>query len=223
MLLVLSLLAVGCAAPPPRGYYAPEGAPASDRLSWYEERGASAHLSLTVQGIYVNDVHGEETQTVHAQLRVTNPRGLPLTLLRAGWSADLRPGPGLPVVSLPVSEVWTGVELVSGDLRVEAWGRRPFDLFFDRPFDAAEPVPISIRLRWIGTDGAEALVGQCKYARIPPDSPLHPSDVLLSDPSFGLRDGYYMPGDAHLGARRLVPSDEHRLHYPFHRPHSWSM
>ncbi len=219
--VLLAPMAAGCALAPDRGYYAPEGRPLQTTLLAYREESDEAKIDLRCQGAYVNRVDGERVLTVHLQLDVARPRSGELRFAREDLAVDVGLGPGQPHLRLPLAEVWSRREPVPGSLTVMPWSRRTFDLFFDAEDDLDGHVPEDVLVRWTARAGSEPVQGQARFVRIPPQDPLAPSDEALADLSFGMRDGYYMPGRLFLGERRLQPSTEERMHYVFHAPAGW--
>jgi hypothetical protein len=219
---VLAALSVGgCALAPERGYFVPEGASLGPTLVPYREESDDAKIDIRCQGAYVNRVQGARVLTVHLQLDVARPRSGELRFSRQDLAVDIGTGPDQPHLRLPLAEVWSKREPVPGALVVVPWGRRSFDLFFDAPDDLQAHVPEDILVRWTAQAGGEPVEGQVRFVRIPPQDPLAPSDEALADVSFGMRDGYYMPGRLFLGERRLQASTEERTHYVFHAPEGW--
>ena len=220
-LAALLLLALaGCGAPLARGYYRPAGQDAQEAIGAYVEQDSQALVEATCQGAYVNRVSRERTGTVHMQLEVARTRSGDLTLPRGSLEVDVKLPGGGPHLRLPVTQVWSGREFVTGDLLVPAWTRRPFDLFFDDPDMLGDGAPPELLLLWELRSGGEVLPGQCEFVLIPADDAFAPSKLPPADPVFGLRNGYYLPG-VQLGERRLREAQEERLHYVFHAEEGW--
>lgn len=219
--LLAALAAGGCTLAPDRGYYAPEGQPLGTTLVPYHEESDDAKIDLRCQGAYVDRVDGERVLTVHLQLDVARPRSGELRFPRDGLAVDVGLGPGEPHLRLPLVDVWSRREPVPGALVVDPWRRRSFDLFFDAADDLDGHVPGDVLVRWTAQAEGAPVEGQVRFVRIDPQDPLAPSDEPLADVSFGMRDGYYMPGRLFLGERRLQASTEERTHYVFHAPEGW--
>lgn len=216
--LALALLAAGaCASPPERGYYRPAGAAPQPTLQAVFVETDGAALALSCQGVYENVVDGEPTVTVHVQAEITRRSSDPLVLARPGWRVRGEDGDGAPL-ALRLADVWHGRERIMGDLAVPGFRRRAFDLFFDDATRVGEPLPAWLELSWRGGPGAEGLAGSCRFERIPPGDPTLPEGAPVGDADFGVRQGYYLPGDVFLGERALQPSDEERAHYMHHAP-----
>lgn len=220
-LLCLSF-AAACSSPPPREYYVPLGLPVAPQLQVCGERAAGWRFELRCQGTYLNTVGGLPRRTLHLQFDVwrpsSRPLGLPLdeVLVTLAGSDD---GPDLdPPSRLPLTEAWSGVQPVTGEVIVEPWSLRTFDLFFDDP-DLLRPPADTVRVRWRHRgDGAGPTYHECAFQRIAGDHPLRPADRAPADRAFGYADGWYMPGLGSLGPRALVQSQEQRSHYVFHSP-----
>ena len=208
LLRLLAAAALAGCAVPERGYYAPEGLPRGDTLVPYTEDSADALLDARCQGAYVDSVSGRDVLTVHMQLDIARPRSGDLVFPRDGVVVDIERAGGGTAVELALSEVWSGREPVPGDLVVPPFVRRPFDLFFDAPELADDGPPRSVLLRWSASASARMLTGETRFERIPPDDPRSPSDEPTADKSFGMRNGYYLPGRMALGPRELQPSTE---------------
>jgi hypothetical protein len=217
---LLGLLAA-CSAPAARGYYAPAGVELGATLASHREESSEAVLDVRCQGAYLNRVNGAEALTVHVQLDATRPRPGELRLFRDRIVADVRLSPDAPRVTLPLSEAWSRRQRIEGDLVVPAWSLRPFDLFFDASELAQAAPPESVVVRWEGEAAGAPVAGQCLFERIPEGDPRLPGDEPTGDLAFGMRAGYYLPGQVKLGHRALLPSDEERLHYIFHDPGKW--
>jgi len=220
-LFVVATCLPACFAPPDRAYYAPSGSDFGGTIGTYRVERPDAHVLARCQGAYVNGVAGQDVLTVHVQLEVTRPRSGELRLTREDLTLDVADFSGDPHVALLLSEAWSGRQPVSGDLVVPSWARRPFDLFFDTTLDAGGALPEEVLLRWIGRVGSERVVGQVLFRRILPADARAPSDDPIGDTSFGLRNGYYLPGRMHMGERGLRESAEERMHYVFHDPGGW--
>jgi hypothetical protein len=218
---LVALAAGGCTLAPQRGYYVPDGQQIGATLVPYREASDDARIDLRCQGAYVNHVDGRQVLTVHLQFDVARPRSGELRFAREDLAVDVGTGPGQPHLRLPLVEVWSKRERVPGTLVVLPWGRRSFDLFFDADDILDGHVPEDVLVRWTAQAAGEPVEGQVRFVRIPPQNPLAPSDEPLADVSFGMRDGYYMPGRLVLGERRLQPSIEERTHYVFHTPEGW--
>ena len=218
--LAAPLALAGCSIPP-RGYYVPEGVAFGDALVPYNERSTDAILDARCQGVYVNSVDGHEVLTVHVQLDVERPRAGDLVVPRDAVVVALQPAEGGPALEVPLAQAWTRREPVAGDLVVPSWSLRPFDLFFDSAELADAEIPVAVLLQWTARAGAQPFVGEARFVRIPDDDPRSPSTRRPADMSFGMVDGFYLPGRIALGARGLQPSREERLHYIFHQPGSF--
>ncbi len=216
----LLLALVGCTAAPPRGYYRPAGRPPAEAIGAYVEQGVEALVELRCQGAYANEVDGRDTASVHVQLEVARTRSGDLTLPRATLTVDVLPAGGGPHRRRELSEAWAGRDPVPGDLLVPAWTRRPFDLFFDDDALLDGGPPDALLLNWELRDAQNGSPGQCEFVLVPEDEPGGPAALPPADPSFGLRNGYYLPG-VQLGERRLRTSGEERLHHLFHEPEGW--
>jgi hypothetical protein len=220
-LLVVATCLPACFAPPDRAYFAPDGSEFGDSIASHRVERPDAHVLARCQGAYVNEVDGRDVLTVHVQLVVMRPRSGELRLTREDLAADVTDDADVPHVALSLTEAWSGRQPVSGDLVVPSWARRPFDLFFDTAPDAEGALPEEILLRWIGRAGGERVVGQVLFRRIPPTDSRAPSEEPIGDTSFGLRNGYYLPGRMHMRERGLRESAEERMHYVFHDPGGW--
>ena len=234
--MLLALAGVACLAPPERGYYAPEGEPVRRSIGSFEGDNPAHHMTVVCQGVYQNTVAGEPVRTVHMQMRLAALTSAPVVITARRLAVDLHapvPGPegGAggepldpsaprlgPVTTLRPAEIWSRRTPIQGDLIVEGFSRRSFDLFFDEPAPDHEAPPVAVLLRWQGTAGRRPMAGQCQFVRIADDDPLRPGDDPVGDPAFGLQDGYYLPGAIRLGPRALRPTDEERMHYVFHAP-----
>ncbi len=219
----------GCSSPAERGYYSPCGQPLRRAIGSHREQARRVALEVRCQGVYVNEVEGDELRTVHLQLELVAVSSRDVVLERDRLVVDLHglaPGgddepPAVRVSSLALAEAWAGKERQREDLVAPGFGRRAFDLFFDMPDTLGRPLPVAVLFRWGGASGEMPIVGQARFVRIPPGDPLEPAAEMVGDPSFGMRDGYYLPGHVDLGQRQLVPSEEQRLHYLFHRLRTW--
>jgi hypothetical protein len=219
-LLVVATCLPACFAPPDRAYFAPDGVEYGDSIATHRVERREAHVLARCQGAYVNEVDGRDVLTVHMQLEVMRPRSGELRLTREDLLLDVTHAVGVPHEELSLTEAWSGRQPVAGDLVVPSWARRPFDLFFDTtPDDGA--LPEQVLLRWIGRAGNDRVVGQVLFRRIQPTDPRAPSDEPIGDTSFGLRNGYYLPGRMHMRERGLRESAEERMHYVFHDPGGW--
>ena len=216
-----SLALAGCTLAPPRGYYVPAGVALGPSLVAYREHSDDAVIDVRCQGAYVNEVDGEEVLTVHLQLDVARPRSGELAFPQADFEVDLSSAPGDPRESLRLTEAWSKRERVTGPLVVSPWTRRPFDLFFDASSDDDGTIPDRLLVRWRAQAGSQVLDGQALFRRIREDEADAPSEEPIGDVAFGMRNGYYLPGDLALGARELRPSTEERMHYIFHEPRRW--
>ena len=216
-----SLVLGGCTLVPPRAYYVPAGVPLGPSLVAYREQSDDAVIDLRCQGAYWNDVDGEEVLTVHLQLDVARPRSGELVFPPEAFEVDLASAPGDPRPSLRLSEAWSKRERIAGPLVVDAWTRRPFDVFFDAGPDDDGTLPDKLLVRWSAQAGGQSLDGQALFRRIRDDEPEAPSDEPIGDLAFGMRNGYYLPGRIRLGERALRPSTEERMHYIFHEPGDW--
>jgi len=219
--LAWPLLLAACGATHERGYYAPAGADFGDALATQQQAGPDIILDLACQGAFVNRASGQQVSSVYVQLDLTRPRSGELRLSRDALVVDVQLADGGPRLSLKLSEAWSRRERVTGDLVVPAWALRPFDLFFDSSLLVGEPPPASVLLRWEGAAAAEPIEGQCLFVRILAGDPRLPNAMPMKDMSFGMRNGYYLPGWEQLGSRWLRPSTEERLHYTFHDPDSF--
>lgn len=219
--LSLLMLVAACATPGDRGYYTPDGVPVKRVIGNYVERSEAMQLTVRCQGAYENRVQGEKLLTIHVQLLAASQQSGTLILDRDHLKVDLRRSDGQGgsrlIRTLEPAEVWARQDLVQGDLKVDGFSRLAFDIFFDTMEGLDEPIPDLVLLHWRGRVGAMAADSQCLFERIDSTDPLVPSDTPVADREFGVRDGYYMPGRLLLGERRLIPSDEQRLHYVFHR------
>ncbi len=220
-LFALFALLAACSATYERGYYAPAGAKPGDTLASQQQASPDIVVDLACQGSFVNRASGQQVASVYVQLEITRPRSGELRLRRDEVVVDVQLADGGPRLSLKLSEAWSRRDLLTGDLVVPAWSLRPFDLFFDSPLLVGEPPPSSVLLRWEGEAAGEPIDGQCLFQRIPANDRLLPDATPIKDMSFGMRNGYYLPGWEHLGTRGLRPSTEERLHYLFHDPATW--
>lgn len=220
-LLLAAACLPACFTPPDRAYFAPAGIEFGDTISSYRVERPDAHVLARCQGAYVNEVDGRDVLTVHVQLEVTRPRSGELRLTREDLELDIAFGAGGVREELDLTDAWSGRQQVVGDLVVPSWSRRPFDLFFDAPVDALGKLPEQVLVRWIGRAGGDRVVGQCLFRRISPADPRAPSEDPIGDASFGLRNGYYLPGRMHMRERGLRASAEERMHYVFHDPGGW--
>lgn len=220
MVLASSTLAA-CSGIPPRGYYAPAGVALGPSLPAYREQSDDAVIDMRCQGAYVDEVDGNDVLTVHLQLDVARPRSGELLFAPAAFEVDLAGAPGDPRKSLRLSEAWSKREQLEGSLVVEPWTRRSFDLFFDAQSDDDGSIPDRLLVRWTAEADGQMLDGQTLFRRIRDDEPNAPSPEPITDLAFGMRNGYYLPGQLRLGERKLRPSTEERLHYIFHHPGGW--
>jgi hypothetical protein len=216
-----SLSLAGCTLAPPRGYYVPAGMELGPSLVAYREQSDDAVIDVRCQGVYVDKVDGEQLLTVHLQLDVARPRSGELRFPQAAFEVDLAAAPGDPRAVLHLSEAWSKREKIMGPLVVSPWTRRPFDLFFDATGDDDGTIPDRLLVRWSAEAGGQTLDGQALFRRIRDDEQYAPSPEPIADLAFGMRNGYYLPGDMRLGARELQPSTEERMHYIFHDPGGW--
>ena len=217
LLMLALLLAAGCSAPAPRGYYRPAGAPPQEALTPWVGQAQDALLEARCQGAYQNEVGEAVLGTVHVQLDVARTRSGDLVLPRDQLMVELPAVGEAPPRRLALSDVYNGTHRVRGDLTVPGWTRRPFDLFFDDPALLEHGPQPTLRLIWELRDADDALPASCDFELIPDDDPFAPSRLAPADEVFGLRNGYYLPGVT-LGLRRLHTGGEERLHYLFHEP-----
>jgi len=219
-LALAALLACLACSAPPRGYYAPVGAPFGERLTaWHSDLPGSVGFEVRCQGVYQNWSQGHRVRTVHLQFELTQSLGravvIPLRDVRVRLA-----GPDGLVAEPRLAECWSRDARVRRELRVEGWDRVPFDLFFDDE-RLEDPLPELVRVSWSWNVDGEAKHASCQFQRIAPDDPRHPAQGELGDLAFGYRDGYYLPVEASLGRRALQPSPEMRRHYVFHDPSRW--
>jgi hypothetical protein len=220
--VALASLSLGaCSLAPPRGYYVPAGVALGPSLLAYREQSDDAVIDVRCQGAYFNEVAGEEVLTVHLQLDVARPRSGELSFPPQAFEIDLSSAPGDPRGALHLSEAWSKRERLGGPLVVSPWTRRPFDLFFDASPDDEGTIPDKLLVRWSAQAGGQTLDGQALFRRIRDDEPFAPSPEPIGDVAFGMRNGYYLPGEITLGERQLRPSTEERMHYIFHEPGGW--
>lgn len=231
LVAVLALVCSACLAAPERGYYAPEGEPLRRSIGSFEGDNPAHHLTVICQGVYENSVDGEVVRTVHVQMRLAALTSAPVVIAARRLAVDLHAPDGVPgdpddplaprlgpVTTLRPSEIWSRRTPIQGDLIVEGFSRRAFDLFFDEAEPDSELLPATVLVRWQGTAGRRPMSGQCQFEVIAADDPLRPADDPVDDPQFGLRDGYYLPGRIRMGPRALRPTSEERMHYVFHAP-----
>lgn len=219
-LVCVLLTCCACAAPPPRGWYRPAGAPPGPGPGAHVEQGPLLQLTARCQGVYENVVDGRRSASVHVQLEVARTGASELSLPRAALSVDVRPAAGGPRQRQALSAAWCGSERAEGDLAVPGWTRRPFDLFFDDPALLEGGPPASLLLCWEARVDGVPVPGQCEFALLPDDAPDSPAALPPADAAFGYRDGWYLPG-VRLGERRLRTRGEQRLHHVFHEPAGW--
>ena len=224
--LFAALLCGACRLPEDRGYYRPEGLQPEPTIGTYREQSGAADILARCQGFYQNGVDDEATWTVHIQMQIASQRSRSISIARDAINVDLglrqADGTRRLIASLLPSKIYLGKTPDRGDIVVDGFSRRAWDLFFDLPKGTGEEIPDVVLLRWWWAAGnGERVPGQCAFVRIGPEDLYLPSPEPVADAEFGLRDGYYLPGDVVLGERHRPETTEQRLHYIFHDFARW--